>query len=62
MAGYSKELIAETRDLWQRKTGCPVSDDDALEIIQNMTRLVKLLAKLDAKQSKKEENRPDQSN
>jgi hypothetical protein len=55
MAGYSKELLEETMEVWQRKSGNPVSPDEADEIIHNMSQFIKLLARLDEKYCEKKE-------
>jgi hypothetical protein len=54
---YSKELIQKTLDLWQPKydtIGVKLTEEDAREILNNMTGLVLLLADLDKKYSKED--------
>jgi hypothetical protein len=42
--GQTKEdLLAETRELWGRRYGRPITDEEAQEIIDNMTAFAKLI-------------------
>ncbi len=43
MAGYSKELIQNTIDEWFPKHGHTLSEDEAVEIIYNLTRYFEIL-------------------
>jgi len=39
MAWISDELLAETVEVWSEAYGCPVSEEEAVEILMNVKRL-----------------------
>jgi hypothetical protein len=42
-------LIEQTKQFWQARTGKPISDEDAREIIENITGFFKILIEWDEK-------------
>lgn len=46
---YSKEFLEKTIQIWQPYSKEPLTIEDAREIAQNATDLIKLLIELDAK-------------
>jgi len=48
------QFIKETREFWEKRTGQPVTDEDAREIIVNITGFFKVIAKWDSKAKEKE--------
>jgi len=55
MAGYSKEFLDRTIEVWQKYYSYDLTREDAREIADNMTGLFNLLEKLDRKYEQKEE-------
>ena len=55
MAGYSKEFLDRTIEVWQKYYSHALTREDAREISDNMTGLFNLLEKLDRKYDQKEE-------
>ena len=56
---YSKELIQKTLDLWgpkYAKKGEKLTEQDAIEILDNMIGLVELLAKWDKKDKERQKD------
>jgi len=49
MEGSKSQLLDQTKWFWQARTGKPISDEDAREIIENMTRFFKILMEWDEK-------------
>jgi len=49
MTNYSKELIGKTKEVFQPYSEILLSDEDAIEIINNTANLLKILIKLDQK-------------
>lgn len=43
MTEYSKELIQNTIEVWSPEDGYTISEEEAIEIIQNMTRYIETL-------------------
>jgi hypothetical protein len=43
------QLIARTKETWQPRALCPLSDEDAREIAENVTGFFKLLMEWEAK-------------
>jgi chemotaxis regulatin CheY-phosphate phosphatase CheZ len=54
MEDSKRELIEETKRFWQARTGKPISDEDAREMIENITGFFKILIEWD----KKAKNQP----
>lgn len=64
---YSRELIQQTIDMWQPHSEDKLTEEDAREIIDNVTNLFEYLAELDKKYNfenakKKVEEQTDKSN
>jgi len=49
MEDSKREFIEETKRFWQARTGKPISDEDAREMIENVTRFFKILIEWDEK-------------
>ena len=45
LAWISNELLLETQSVWSEAYGKPISEDDAIEILQNVKRLAEVLLK-----------------
>lgn len=43
MGQTKADLLAETRELWGRRYGRPITDEEAQEIIDNMVSFAKLI-------------------
>ena len=43
MTRTKEDLLAETRELWGRRYGRPITNDEALEIIYNVTGFARIL-------------------
>ena len=50
MSNISKELIQNTIEVWLPKAGYTLSEDEAIEIIQNISNFFDLLIEIDRKQ------------
>ena len=48
-----QQFIQETREFWEKRTGQPVTDEDAREIIANITGFFKVIAKWDSRVKEK---------
>jgi len=46
-----RQLLDQTKQFWQARTGKPISDEDARGIIENMTRLFKILMEWQEKEN-----------
>lgn len=53
-ASEKQQFIRETREFWEKRTGQPITEEDAREIIANVTGFFKVIAKWDnrAKENK----------
>jgi len=40
---YSDKLIVETRKVWEERLGCPLTDEEARELIENITGFFRIL-------------------
>lgn len=49
---YSQKLLDETKQVWLDEAAAPLSDKEAVEIIDNTIALFELLAELDDKYGK----------
>jgi len=56
MSKYSEEFIQETKKAWQPYYQEALTDQDAIEIIDNFTGFMKLLIKWDKRQKEREAN------
>ena len=45
-----KEFIKYTREFWQKRTSRPLTDEDAREIIENITGFFKILIEWDERE------------
>jgi len=43
MGQTQEELIAETKELWGRRYGRPITDEEAQEIVDNMVAFAELI-------------------
>jgi len=50
MDSISKELIKKTIEFWSPKYGYEISEEDAIEIIQNIREFSKVLIEIDRSQ------------
>lgn len=48
-----QQFIQETREFWEKRTGQPLTDEDAREIIANVTGFFKVIAKWDSRAKEK---------
>ncbi len=48
-----EKFLKETREFWENRTGQPLTDEDAREIIANVTGFFKVIAKWDSKAKEK---------
>ena len=48
-----QQFLKETREFWEKRTGQPVTDEDAREIIANITGFFKVIAKWDSRAKEK---------
>jgi len=55
MAGFSKDFLDQTIDVWQKYYNHKLTHEDAREIAGNMTGLFNLLERLDRKYGQKKE-------
>ena len=46
------QLIARTKETWQTRAGCSLSDEDAREIAENVTGFFTLLLKWEAREER----------
>jgi hypothetical protein len=44
------QLIARTKETWQTRAGCSLSDEDAREIAENVTGFFRLLLEWEARE------------
>jgi hypothetical protein len=44
------QLIARTKETWQARAGCSLSDEDAREIAENVTGFFRLLLEWEARE------------
>ncbi len=49
MEDSKRQLIEQTKQFWQARTGEPISDEDAWEMIENITGFFKVLIEWDEK-------------
>lgn len=52
MIRYSKELIEHTKQVWSENSYCSISDQDAIEILDNTLALFDLILELEEKYGK----------
>jgi len=49
MEESKRQLLEQTKRFWQARTGKPISDEDAREIIENIAGFFKILMRWDEK-------------
>ena len=55
------QLIARTKQTWQPRAACSLSDDDAREIAENVTGFFKLLLEWEARENERTARAADDS-
>jgi len=55
------QLIARTKETWQPRVACSLSDEDAREIAENVTGFFKLLLEWDAREKERTAREADNS-
>ena len=50
-----QQFIRETREFWEKRTGQSITDEDAREIIANVTGFFKVIAKWDSRAKEKKQ-------
>ena len=55
------QLIARTRETWQPRAACSLSDEDAREIAENVTGFFRLLLKWEAREEERTAREADET-
>ena len=55
------QLIARTKETWQRRAACSLSDEDAREIAENVTGFFRLLLEWEAREKERTAREADDS-